>query len=112
MAHNPNLEIDFYDNSVREPVNSERSWYIKQRILPKIQKAEVIVCLIGNGTAWRDWVNWELQEAIKFGKGLCGIRLKGSHGRTPSLLAGMPVVGWGDTEQIIAAIECAAARRC
>lgn len=111
MAHNPNLDIDFYDGSLQEPVNSIRSSYIKQCISEKIQKAEVIVCLIGNGTAWRDWVDWELKKAIELGKGLCGIRLKGSYGRTPPLLAGMPVASWGDTEQLIAAIECAAARR-
>lgn len=39
MARAPNLEIKFYDGSLREVINST------------IQKASVIVCLIGNGTA-------------------------------------------------------------
>jgi hypothetical protein len=112
MAHAPNVEVDFFDSNL-EPINSARSPYIKQGILEKIRRAAVVICLIGNGTAWREWVDWELNTAVELGKGICGIRLKGSRGRTPPLLTQMraPVAGWGDTQEIIAVIECAAARR-
>jgi len=112
MAHNQNLEINFYDGSLQEPIDSEHGPYIRQRIKPMIQRNSVVVCLIGNGTAWRDWVDWELRTAVELGKGVCGVRLKGSRGRTPPLLAeiGAPVAQW-DMPQIVAAIECAAARR-
>lgn len=112
MAHAPNVDVDFYDSNL-EPINSARGSYIKQGIFEKIRRAEVVICLIGNGTAWREWVDWELNTAAELGKGICGIRLKGSRGRTPPLLTQMraPVAGWGDTEEIIAVIECAAARR-
>jgi hypothetical protein len=50
MAHAPNLEIDFYDGSLRETINSERGSYIKQQIRAIIQRTSVVVCLIGNGT--------------------------------------------------------------
>ena len=113
MAHNPNVATDFYDGSLRDPVNSERSSYVRKVIREKIQRVSVAVCLIGDGTAWRDWVDWELRTAIELGKGVCGVRLKGSRGRTPPVLAeiGAQVAQW-DLPAIIAAIECAAARRC
>lgn len=112
MAYNQNLEIEFYDGSLQTPVNSDNSTYIKQCIRPKIRKAEVTVCLIGNGTAWRDWVDWELSTAQEYGKGVCGVRLKGSRGRTPPFLSVIdaPVASW-DTERMVRVIECAAARR-
>ncbi len=112
MAHSPNVDVDFFDGNL-EPINSTRIPYIKQGILEKIRRTEVVVCLIGNGTAWREMVDWELNKAVELGKGVCGIRLKGSHGRTPPLLIQMqrPVASWGDTQEIIAVIECAAARR-
>ncbi len=112
MAHNPNLPVDFSDVSVRAAINSEESAYLRRAISEKISRCSVLVCLIGDGTAWRDWVEWELETALRFGKGLCGVRLKGSHGRTPELLKqiGAPVASWVLNE-IIAAIECAAARR-
>ena len=112
MAGNQNVDLDFYDTSVRIAINSENASYIKQVIRDKIARSSVLVCLIGNGTAWRDWVDWEIRTALYMRKGVCGVRLKGSRGRTPPLLteAGSSVARW-DLPQIIAAIESAAARR-
>jgi len=68
MARAPNLVLDFYDGSFREVINSERGAYVKQRIRAIIQRTSVVACLIGNGTAWRDWVDWELDTAFALGK--------------------------------------------
>src|SRR5207248_2136854 len=78
-----------------------------------IQRASVVVCLIGNGTAWRDWVEWELNTAFELGKEICGIRLKDSRGRAPQLLNDIdaPIARWGDTIDLVAVIACEAARR-
>jgi hypothetical protein len=113
MAHAPNLEIEFYDGSLREVINSTRGSYIKQQIRSIIQKTSVVVCLIGNGTAWRDWVEWELRTAFELGKGICGIRLKDSRGRAPEILTdiGAPIARWGNVQDFISVIECGAARR-
>jgi len=112
MSHNPNLPIDFADVSVRAEINSEEAAYLKRVIREKIQGASVVVCLIGNGTAWRGWVEWELETALNLGKGICGVRLKGSHDRAPDLLRqiGAPIANW-EVDEITAVIECAAARR-
>jgi antiphage defense system Thoeris ThsB-like protein len=114
MARAPNCDIDFYDGSLRDVINSERGAYIRQEIRSIIKRASVVVCLIGNGTAWRDWVDWELQTAFELGKGICGIRLPDSRGRTPQLLNDVhaPIARWGDVQDLVAVIECAAARRC
>ena len=113
MARAPNLEMEFHDGSLREVINSTRGSYIKQEIRAIIQRASVVVCLIGNGTAWREWVAWELDTALELGKGVCGIRLKESRGSTPQVLRDInaPIARWGNVEDYIAVIECAAARR-
>lgn len=112
MMSNPNLAFEVNETSSRAPVQSDRSTYIRQAISQKIHNASVLVCLIGNGTAWREWVDWEIATAIAYRKGICGVRLKGSYGRAPDALTtrGAPVAKWDMTE-IVAAIECAAARR-
>jgi hypothetical protein len=112
MAYNPNVETDFYDGSLQEPIESEQSGYIKRAIRERIQRNSVVLCLIGNGTAWRDWVDWELRTGLELGKGICGVRLKESRGRVPPLLneINAPVSPW-NIHGIIGAIECAAARR-
>ncbi len=110
MSLNQRVALEFYDASVRVPINSQRATYVRQVIRNKISRAEVLVCLIGNGTAWREWVDWEIAEAKALRKGVCGVRLKGSRGRIPPGLSGSPICPW-DMDCIIAAIECAAARR-
>lgn len=110
MSWNKALDFGFYDASVRTPINSEDSAYIRQVIRKKISRASVLICLIGNGTAWREWVDWEIATARELHKGVCGVRLKESHGRIPPRLAGAPIASW-DIPQIISVIECAAARR-
>jgi hypothetical protein len=112
MAYGPNSPIDFYDGSVRTAINSLQSAYIRSVIREKIRQCSVVVCLIGNGTAWREWVDWELETALELGKGICGVRLKGTRGRAPELLSrtDAPIAQW-DPKQIVAAIERAAAMR-
>ena len=112
MIRNPNVELSLYDQGLTSPVNSEKGAYIRTRIKPMIQRCEVLLCLVGNGTAWRDWVDWEIRTAWKLRRGICAIRLRGTRGRSPPALlaAGIQVAPWGVSE-IVAAIEQAAARR-
>lgn len=112
MMNNPGVELDLADNSLKAQVDSDNETYVRRVIRDKIRRAEVIVCLIGHGTAWRDWVDWELNTGLSLGKGICGVRLRGSRGRAPAALGEVsaPVAQW-DVTKIVAAIECAAARR-
>jgi hypothetical protein len=112
MIANPRVEVDMTDMSLQSAVRSGNTSYVRLCIKEKIRRASIVLCLIGNATAYSDWVKWELQTAYEMGKGLCGVRLKDSRARVPQLLLDLdaPVVHWG-VEQTIAAIECAAARR-
>ncbi len=112
MVDNPNVALELYDQSVRVAIDSERSSYLKRVIRARIARSEVVVCLIGNGTAWREWVDWELQTGVELRKCVCGVRLKGSFGRTPPILQelGASIAPW-DTTAIVCVIEQAAARR-
>ncbi len=112
MAYNPHLKFEFHDTGLTEAVNSESSGYVRSVIADKIHHCSVLVCLIGDGTAWRQWVDWEINKAIELGKGVCGIRLKGSRGTAPPILQEIDarVTPW-DPNRFVAEIECAAARR-
>ena len=112
MVRNPNVEIEMNEDALRTLVQSQNMTYVRQELGKKIDRSEVLVCLIGNGTAWREMVDWEIQTAIDLHKGICGVRLKDSRGRTPDLLReyGAPIAAW-DTAQMVSVIECAAARR-
>jgi len=77
LASNPNFDIEFYDESVRSPINSTNADYIKQCIREKIARTTVTVCLISEDTHKSNWVDWELEESDKKGKTIIVMALKG-----------------------------------
>jgi hypothetical protein len=112
MARNPRVALEFYDDSLRDSINSENRTYVKQVIRELINRASVLVCLVGNGTGWREWVDWELETAASLGKGVCGVRVPNTYGKIPAVLTRMNamIADW-DTMSMVKAIEYAAARR-
>jgi hypothetical protein len=78
LAKNPGYsDLEFYDESVRVPINSVDAPYIKGRIREKIRRCGVILCLISNTTYTSSWVNWELQTAIEMEKPIVAMAVKG-----------------------------------
>jgi hypothetical protein len=69
MLKNPSVQLSLFDRGLSAPINSERGSYIRSKIKILISRVEILVCLIGNGTAWRDWVDWEINTARSLGKG-------------------------------------------
>ncbi len=76
LAANPSFDLDFYDESVKTPIDSQNSAYIKQRIKEKIARSSVTVCLISETTHESKWVEWELEESIKKGNTIIAMALK------------------------------------
>ena len=108
ISKHGNYEIR--DSSIveTEPNKATNTEYIKSIIRPKIDWAGKIIVLIGPKTHERDWVNWEIEYAIKSGdKNIIGVFLPGaSDVDVPTALEefGFACVAW-NPEKIIAAIE-------
>jgi len=68
QARNENSDLEFNDWSVREPFDSDRAAYIKQRIGERISQASVTVVYVSEATATSSWVAWEVEESIRRGK--------------------------------------------
>lgn len=65
LAKNPNYDLEFYDESVRAPIDSQIAEYVKRVIREKIGRAGVVLCLVNTDTHKSAWVDWELETAIK-----------------------------------------------
>jgi hypothetical protein len=111
MFHNSSLELDLDDTISRRAVRSENESYVKTALRQRIVNSDVVVCIVGNGTGWRDWVDWELKTALEEGIPICGLRIPETYGRIPDLLndRGAPL-GYLEATSITATIECAIAR--
>ncbi len=77
---NENNDFQMYNERLTIAVNSQDAEYIKRRLRPKIDRASVLLCIIGSGTYTSDWVNWEISYA-KGQKALVGVLLELSNKR-------------------------------
>jgi hypothetical protein len=87
--------FDFYNHKLDHRIKSNDPNYVGRVIREEyITPASVGVVLIGNNTANSAWVTWELQECIRQGKGILGIRLKDTWGAIPAGVPENAVGGW------------------
>jgi hypothetical protein len=73
QAKNENSDLAFDDYSVKKAYNSEDADYIKRQIREKIDKTSVTLVFLSPNAAKSEWVNWEITESIKRGKGVIGV---------------------------------------
>ncbi len=73
QAKNDKVDLQFDDHSVKEPFDSTNADYIKRQIREKIDRCSVTVVYLSDKTASSKWVNWEIEESVKRGKGVVGV---------------------------------------
>ncbi|MBY5523558.1 TIR domain-containing protein [Rhizobium leguminosarum] len=98
-AKSENSDIEFNDHSVKEPYNSERAGYIKQKISERIARSSICVVYLSENTAQSQWVAWEVNESVARGKKVVAVHPKGGAPATaPAWVAGhnIKVVQWSD----------------
>jgi len=67
-SKNDNSDIEFNDHSVKEPYDSERAAYIKQKIGERIDRSSLCVVFLSNHTRQSQWVTWEVDASVERGK--------------------------------------------
>lgn len=86
-SRNENSNIEFNDHSVREPYNSDRADYIKQKITERINRTSTTVVYLSENTAKSKWVKWEVQKSLELGKRVIAVHPgKKFSGKKPSWL--------------------------
>lgn len=98
-AKNENSDIEFNDHSVREPYQSDRAAYIKDRITERLNRASVCVVYLSDSTAQSRWVAWEVGKAVELGKKIVAVHPQGrAPAANPAWVAqhGVKIVNWAD----------------
>lgn len=113
QAKNGKLDLQFDDHSVKEPYDSNSAEYIKRNIREKLDRCSVTLVYLTEKTANSKWVNWEIEESLKRGKGVIGV-YKGDAppARTPPAFqqTGCKTVKW-EHAALTKAIEDASTNR-
>jgi len=87
--------FEFYNHKLDHRIQSTDANYVCRVIREEyIKPASVTVVLIGNKTADSKWVLWEIQESLRQGKGILGIRLPETYGQIPQGIPENAVGTW------------------
>ncbi|MCL4397415.1 TIR domain-containing protein [Patescibacteria group bacterium] len=76
LKDNPNFELEFYDESIKEAIDSNNAEYLKRVIRDQIRRSSVTVCLISETTHQSRWVDWELQTSLEEGNKIIAMAIK------------------------------------
>jgi len=68
QAKNENTDIEFNDLSVKDPFDSQRADYIRQKISERINQCSTTVVYLSSETTNSRWVPWEVEKSIELGK--------------------------------------------
>jgi len=113
QAKNESSDIEFNDWSLREPFDSKRAEYIKRGIKDRIERSSVTLVYVSEHTADSKWVDWEIRESVRMGKGVIAIH-KGEQPpqKVPNALKELkiPIIPWTQ-KGMAAAIEKASKKQ-
>jgi len=88
-----------------EPINSNDADYIKRRLREKIQCAHVMIGMAGVYASHSEWMQWEMDTAIKYGIPLIGVIPWGAERVSTAVSSrAIEMVRW-NTESIITALR-------
>lgn len=93
QAKSERFDIEFRDYSVKAPFDEK--W--KTNCRERIAQTSAFICMIGEKTAQREAVIWEINEAHRQGKKVIGVRIyrdKNHPIPKPLLQNGAPILDW------------------
>ena len=93
QAKDNEFRLEFRDYSVKEPFDEKWKTNCKERIA----QTSALICMIGERTAQRDAVIWEIKEAYSQGKQVIGVRIHRDKNHPipkPLLEHNAPIVDW------------------
>src|SRR2546428_2737056 len=91
QAKNEASGLDFIDFSLTVPFDSEDAAYIRRGIRARIEACSVTLVLLTGSTHESEWVNWEVEESRRLGKGVVAGRVR----EEPSLQVPQYIPGKG-----------------
>lgn len=114
LRWNKNVDVEFQDRHLLDPVDSTNDQYIRQCIRDEIKGTSTTVVLVGENTKDSDWVDYEIERSLKDGNGLVAIKVDDSISDedVPDKLKenGAEIVDW-TPDEFSDAIERAASQR-
>lgn len=73
QAANDKTALQFDDFSLKDAITSKNDDYVRQKIRERIDRVSVTTVYLTKDSAKSKWVEWEIAESLKRGKGVIGV---------------------------------------
>lgn len=105
LVNTPNFSSHNYSVPRANPIDATSTYRLKKALCYQINPVHVVIILAGMYVAYSDWIQFEINHALRVGKPIIGVRPWGSE-RTPQAVvnAANELVGWNATS-IVSAIR-------
>lgn len=99
------FNVVFEEFSPNSPINSQNIYYMRRRVLERIQESDIVIGLAGIYASYSEWMKWELDAAKSEGKPILGVAPWGQE-KVSRIVAERAdkIVRW-NTESIVSAIR-------
>ena len=75
LRWNKNVDVEFHDRHLLDPVDSKNDDYIRRCINDQLNGTSVTVVIVGENTKDSDWVDYEIDRSIDKGNGILAVKL-------------------------------------
>lgn len=99
------FHVEFTEASPDNPINSDKSKYIRIVLSQKIESSDIVLGIAGVYASYSDWMEWELDKAIEKNIPIVGV-VPWRHERISKIVSSRAkeTVRW-NTESIVSAIR-------
>ena len=99
------FKVKFKEASPDNPIKSEKNKDIRLKLSNRIKTSDVVLGIAGVYASYSDWMEWELNTAIKYNIPIIGV-VPWGHINTSRIVSNkaIEIVHW-NTESIVAAIR-------
>lgn len=77
LENRGHFNVEFKQVEPENPINSERSAYIKSVLKENIKESNVVLGIAGMYASYSEWMDWELNTAVKLGLKVVGVIPRG-----------------------------------
>lgn len=99
------FHVEFTEASPDNPINSDKSKYIRIVLSQKIESSDIVLCIAGIYASYSDWMEWELDKAIEKNIPIVGVIPRGKTNISRIVTnRAKETVRW-NTESIVSAIR-------
>lgn len=100
-----NLQFANYSVPKHDPVDANNNKKLKAALTNQIRPSNIVIVIAGMYDAYSDWIQYEIDEAVRMGKTIIGIKPWGQQ-RIPDVVKrnATEMVGW-NSKSVIDAIK-------